>query len=130
MKALKAIYLSILFYLAKGWFTIRRAIVGALVRLKVKLQRQSLREAIHGADQDKAQTGRKNMVVYNTASGQYEPWQKQLLKAAARSGKNKSNKALTEGRKRELAKQRRKKRRILDTEKVHRIEKRSLYVTD
>jgi hypothetical protein len=127
MKALKALYLSVLFYAAKGWFTIRRAIVGALVRLKVKLQRQSLREAIHGADQDKAQTGRKNMVVYNTASGQYEPWQKRLLKLAARKDKNTSNKAHTPGRKKMMQKRR---RRILDTEKVHRIEKRSLYVTD
>lgn len=129
MKSLKAIGLTVLFYLTKWVYQVRRSIVGALVRFKVKLQRQSLREAIHEADADKEKTGRKNMVVYNHASGQYEPWQKRLLKAAARSGKNKSNKALTEGRKRELAKQRRQKR-LLDSEKVHRIEKRSLYVTD
>src|SRR4051812_39496238 len=78
---------------------IRNQVVKYLIRLRSKLHIRSLRTAINGADKDKDLTGRKNMVVFNTASGEYEPLQKRLLKNAARAGKNKSNKAMTPGRK-------------------------------
>jgi hypothetical protein len=122
MKSLKAIYLTVLFYLTKWVYQVRRSIVRALVRFKMKLQHQSLRAAIHDADQDKEKTGRKNMVVYNTASGQYEPIQKKLLKRAATA---KEQPAAKNGWRVPKAR----KKTAITPEKVHRIEKRSLYVT-
>lgn len=105
----------------------RLPILRWLMRLRAKLQIHSLRKAIKDADTDKESTGRKNMVVFNKHSGKYEPLQKRLLKAAAKSGKNKSNKAMTEGRIKML---RTKKPRVFDTDRVKQIEKKSLYVTD
>lgn len=104
----------------------RKRILGWLIRLRSKLQIRSLREAIGEADKNKADTGRKNMVVFNTVSGKYEPLQKRLLKAAANSGKNKNNAAMTDGRKR----MKRKKVRIVEHSGVKNIEKKSLYVTN
>ncbi len=88
----------------------------------------SLREAIHDADKDKLKTDRKNMVVYNTASGKFEPMQKRVLKSIAQHGKNKNNGALTDGRKWAQRNQP-KKRRVIDTDRVKIIEDKSLYVT-
>jgi hypothetical protein len=105
---------------------IRNRILTFLLRLRGQLRIRSLRQAIGDADKDKDQTGRKNMVVFNTASGEYEPIQKRLLKAASRSGKNKSNKAMTPGRMKMMKKQ---KARVLSIARVHTIEKKSLYVT-
>jgi hypothetical protein len=107
------------------WGKVR--LIRYLLRLRAKLQISSLKEAIHDADKDKEKTGRKNMVVFNTTSGKYEPVQKKLLKAATRVGKNKSNKALTEGRKRMLKQTR---ERAFTNERVKQIEKKSLYVTN
>jgi hypothetical protein len=89
--------------------------------LRAKLQIGSLREAIGGADKDKEKTGRKNMVVFNAHSGKYEPIQKKLLKAHANSTKNKSNKAMTEGRKKMMEKK--KPARVIDIDKVKRESK-------
>lgn len=103
-------------------------IVRKLLEMRARLQIRSLGVAIGEADKDKGKTGRKNMVVFNTVSGKYEPIQKKILKRAAEKDKNNSNKAMTEGRKRELAKQKRKKR-IIDHDRAKRIEEKSLYVT-
>jgi hypothetical protein len=105
---------------------IRNQVVKYLIRLRSKLHIRSLRTAINGADKDKDLTGRKNMVVFNTASGEYEPLQKRLLKNAARAGKNKSNKAMTPGRKKMMKVR---KKRILDPHRINQIENKSLYVT-
>lgn len=96
-----------------------------LLKLRARLQIRSLRTAIEDADTDKADTGRKNMVVFNTASGKFEPLTKKLLKTAEKAGKNKSNAQQTAYRKK--YKQGRKK--ILG-EDVKTIEKKSLYVTN
>lgn len=96
--------------------------------LKGRLMIVSLRGAIKKADQDKKKTGRKNMVVFNRASGELEPVQKKLLKMAAKMSKNKSNAAMTKGRKRMMTKNKRKKTEF-STERVKQIEKKSLYVT-
>lgn len=95
--------------------------------LRAKLQIQSLRSAIRDADKDKEETGRKNMVVFNTHGGNFEPITKKLLKAVANKNKNKNNGKLTDGRKKFMQK---KKKSEIDTEKVKTIEKKSLYVTN
>lgn len=103
----------------------RKPIVKWLHRLKAKLQLVSLREAIHGADVDKKKTGRKNIVVYNQVKKEFESVQKATLKQIARAGKNKSNKAMTEGR----IKMMKKKKRKMTIDRVKEIEGKSLYVT-
>jgi hypothetical protein len=107
---------------------IRNWIIKKLLAWRAKLQIGSLRVAIGDADKDKEKTGRKNMVVFNTVSGKYEPIQKKILKKAADVGKNKSNKAMTDGRKRVLKLQKHKKR-IIDSYRVKTIEEKSLYIT-
>lgn len=102
----------------------RPAIIKWLYRLRARLHIQSLRQAISDADGDKEQTQRKNMVVYNTAIKEFEPLQKQLLKAAERAGKNKNNAKMTDGRKRVL----KRKKKLLQQD-VKMMEKKSLYVT-
>lgn len=127
MKTVKAIWALVVSACVKWLYRLKAAVVDYLLKVRGRLQIQSLRQAIHGADKDKERTGRKNMVVYNTASGEYEPIQKRLLKNAARATKNKSNRAQTEGARRMQQKRR---KRILDADQVHTIEKKSLYVTD
>jgi hypothetical protein len=98
-------------------------------KIRAKLQIATLRTAIAEADKDKAETARKNMVVFNTLTGQFEPIQKKVLKGLSMATKNKNNGALTEGRKRALRMQK-KKPRYFTSEKVKETEKKSLYVTD
>jgi hypothetical protein len=126
---IKIILAYTLGYLLKPLVWLKRRIIKALLRLRAKLQIGSLREAIVDADKDKAKTGRKNMVVFNTTSGKYEPLQKKLLKTASKAGKNKSNKAMTEGRIK-MMKQQKVKPRLFDSDRVHQIEKKSLYITN
>lgn len=95
--------------------------------LKYKLQIQSLRSAIKEADDDKEETGRKNMVVFNQQGGNFETIQKNLLKRLANKNKNKNNAKMTEGRKKFMQK---KKKTYITTDKVKTIEKKSLYVTE
>jgi isochorismate hydrolase len=87
----------------------------------------SLRKAISEADKIKAETGRKVMVVFNAHSGEYEPIQKKLLKKVYKNGRNKRNRALTDG----IVKKRRatKKPGLLSHDRLKQIEKRSPYVT-
>lgn len=124
MQLLKNLLALVLLPLA--W--IKKRIIQSLLNLRAKLQISSLREAISDADKDKARTGRKNMVVFNLTSGKYEPVQKKLLKQASQLGKNKSNKAMTDGRRRVLKKQKRKER-VFDADRIRTIEDKSLYVT-
>lgn len=97
-----------------------------LLRMRGKLFVGSLRNAINEADKDKKQTGRKNIVVFNTESESFEPAQKRLLKFLASKGKNKNNAKKTDGRKK-FAKPLKRK---LDHDQVSIIEKKSLYVTN
>jgi hypothetical protein len=105
----------------------RKPVSRWLIKIRAKLQIHSLREAIADADHDKQTTGRKNMVVFNQSSGKFEPLQKRLLKIASNNTRNKSNKAMTEGRKKMMQK---KKTRVFDNNRVKQIEKKSLYVTN
>ena len=102
----------------------RMRILKWLLNLRMKLKIQSLRSAIAGADSDKSKTNRKNMVVFNTVSGAYEPLQKRLLKTAERVSKKKNNAKMTDYRK----KRRPKNKRILNMP-VKELEEKSLYVT-
>ena len=97
-----------------------------LHRWNTKLQFASLRTAIHDADKNKIETGRKNIVVFNTSQSVFEPVQKKTLKAIANNMKNKSNKAMTPGRKKMMKKH----KRPVDIHRVKQIEKKSLYVTE
>jgi hypothetical protein len=117
---------QILFWLSAPFRWIRVKIIQFLLRKRAKLQMGTLRHAIHDADDNKKETGRKNMVVFNTHSGHFEPMQKKLLKQVAKAGKNKSNKAMTDGRKKMMKK---KPARVIDMERVKHIEEKSLYVT-
>lgn len=103
----------------------RMKILQWLLRLRARLRIQSLRGAIQEADKDKAETKRKNMVVFNTASGKYEPFQKQLLKNVQMAGKNKNNAKMTEGR----LKFKKTKKKLL-IQDVRTMEEKSLYVTN
>lgn len=103
----------------------KKQIRKGLYRLKTKIQFQSLREAIHDADKDKGKTGRKNIVVYNTTQSAFEPIQKRQLKAVANYRKNKSNKAMTPGRKKMM----KQNTRMISMSRVKNIESKSLYVT-
>lgn len=119
-------YLAIiLFFLVAPFYWAKRNLVMYLLRLRAKLRISSLREAINEADKDKSTTGRKNIVVFNTTSGKYEPVQKRVLKVVSQRTKNKSNKAMTKGR----VKMMKQKVRAFDTERVKQIENKSLYVT-
>lgn len=107
------------------FFIFKKQIRKFLYRLKTKLQFQSLRTAIHDADKDKGKTGRKNIVVYNTSTSNFEPVQKKQLKAIANRTKNKSNKAMTDGRKKMM----KQTSRPVSMHRVKNIESKSLYVT-
>jgi hypothetical protein len=120
-KILRSLSLLVTFFTA--WL-IRKAL-----KLRAKYQISSLKEAIGDADKDKQVTGRKNIVVFNAFSGKYEPIQKKLLKNVAKAGRNTSNKAMTDGRKRVLQQQKHKKK-FMDQGRVKAIEKKSLYVTE
>lgn len=126
IKIKRTFWQRVLYVLMWPWEKFTAWMVKKLLALRAKLQISSLKEAIGLADKDKAKTGRKNMVVFNTVSGKYEPLQKRLLKNAANATKNRSNKAMTEGRKRMMKKR---KARIIDMNRVHQIEDKSLYVT-
>jgi len=93
-----------------------------LSTMAVRLQIRSLRTAINDADKDKAQTGRKNIVVYNTSISSFEPAQKKLLKRLAVS---KVQSKVPAGFRQPKAK----KRSQLTTGKVKQVEDKSLYVT-
>lgn len=128
IKVKRSFWQRVMYVMLWPWKKFTSWLVKKLLSLRAKLQITSLKEAIGLADKDKETTGRKNMVVFNAYSGKYEPFQKKALKAVADRDKNKSNKALTPGRKRELARQKRKKR-IIDQNRVKRMEEKSLYVT-
>lgn len=108
-------------------FLFRNKLIELLHVLRGRLHVQSLREAIHNADKDKEQTGRKNMVVFNTANAEFEPVQKRLLKFLAAKNKQKNNGKRTDGRKKFTKPV---KKRVLTGEKVKQVEKNSLYVTN
>jgi hypothetical protein len=119
---------KILFYcFILPWLAFRQWVVARLIRLQVHLKTSSLRGAIRAADQDKTETGSKNMVVYNTTTGDFEPVRKRLLKYAAKRSKNTSNKAHTPGRKRQMKPG---NTRYFTTDRVRTIEKKSPYVTN
>jgi hypothetical protein len=124
---MKALVKMIVRILLIPFLWIKRLIVKRLLRLRARLQMGTLRQAIHDADDDKKNTGRKNMVIFNSTSGKFEPLQKKMLKSAANLTKNKSNKAMTEGRKKMMKKK--KISRVINTQRVKQIEKKSLYVT-
>lgn len=128
IKIKRSFWQQVVYVLLWPWKKFTAWLVKKALALRAKLQISSLKEAIGEADKDKEKTGRKNMVVFNAHSGKYEPLQKKALKTVANATKNKSNKALTDGRRRVLQQTKRKKR-IIDTDRVKTIEEKSLYVT-
>ena len=117
-------------------FLFKKQIVAWLHRLRGRLHIQSLRKAIIDADKDKEKTGRKNMVVMNTASGAFEPVQKRLLKFLSQKNKGdgdtgrvkvrrRNGRVKVVGRKKAKA-----VNKTITPERVHQIEKKSLYVTN
>jgi hypothetical protein len=127
MKIIKRILAFITIVLLVPLFKARLWIIKKLLQLRAKLQIGSLRDAIGDADKNKETTGRKNMVVFNTTSGKYEPIQKKQLKVIAKVSKNKSNKSMTPGR---VKMMKASKPRVIDTNRIKNIEKKSLYVTN
>lgn len=85
----------------------------------------SLRGAIHGADADKAETDKKNIVILNSTTNEFEPVRKVVLKRIAAANRNTNNAAQTKFRKRNPSG----KARKLDPARISKIEKASLYVT-
>lgn len=105
---------------------IRTLLANRLVKLRSKLRMNSLREAIGKADDNKAKTGRKNIVVFNNHSGAYEPLQKKLMKTAHQVQKGKGQPAQTKYRKKHPTKI---KPSRFTNARVHQLEKKSAYVT-
>lgn len=103
----------------------RMKVLQWVMNLRSILRIRSLRVAIKDADKDKEDTKRKNMVLFNTHSGEYEPLQKKLLKHIERKSKNKNNAKQTPGRKKFAQR----KKKILNSS-VNEIQKKSLYVTE
>mgnify|MGYP000897041550 CR=1 FL=1 len=101
----------------------RGKIVQWLFQLRAKLKLQSLRQAIADADKDKAETKRKNMVVFNTTTGTFEPVQKKLLKKIANG---KKQEAVPNG----FRQKRATKSKYITKSKVREVEKKSLYITN
>ena len=103
-----------------------------LYKMQVRIKFSTVRTAIKEADADKAATDRKNIVVFNPVSQQYEPMQKRLMKFLSRHGINgkggrkTNNAAKTKYRLRNQQGGRRK----MKPGSVHVIEKESLYVTN
>lgn len=125
--------MSIYFIIAASMLTIiilirvfRVRIIRWLLKVRAQLKLRSLGKAIQAADDEKARTRRKAMVVYNSHSGEFEPITKRLLKAAERAGKSKGSAAKTKYRKRHQPAQ---KKKYL-TETVTNIEKKAPYVTN
>lgn len=115
---------TVIVSIATALYIARFKIRNYLHHLSIKMQLGTLRTAIHDADDDKAKSKRKNIVVFNTDSKSFEPVQKRLLKFVA---KNKVQKEVPDGYRRPAAY--RKKKRPLDLNRVKEIEKESLYVT-
>lgn len=94
-----------------------------LIQLRAKLQIRSLRTAIADADKDKKETNRKNLVVFNTVSGKFEPLQKKMLKRMAAI---KEQPKVLNGYKQQKAV----KKYNITGDKVKVVEKKSLYSTN
>lgn len=124
-----ALIISIGILLSAGiaLFIFRNSIRKWAYQKKTTMQLGTLRGAIHAADDDKEATGRKNLVIFNSTAGSFEPIQKKQLKAITKFGKNTNNKAMTEGRKKMMST---KKRRSVSVARSKQIEKSSLYVTN
>lgn len=117
------IALSILGINAALLLLFRNKIRMRVIRLSHKLKMQTLRQAINDADKDKAKTGRKNIVVYDTDTQEYRTTQKKLLKSAANA---KERLATPNGFRRPPAK----KLTPLSHERVRTIERKSPYATN
>ena len=125
------VYISIgvaLIFLILVWM-FKKSVIKWLHSLRAKLMLGSLREAIHKADANKEETGRKNIVVYNTTNKEFEPIQKKQLKTVANGLKNKNNAAMTKGRKRNIKLNGQGKTRFITPERIKQTEEKSLYVT-
>jgi len=120
MQTLIIISVVIIFFIT-AWMC-KKQLVKVLLKLKGKLHIQSLRTAINDADADKEKTDRKNLVVFNTSTGEFEPVQKRMLKGIA---KMKSQNKVPAGFRQPKAV----KKSALTLQKVKHVENKSLYVT-
>lgn len=118
---------GIFFIAAIAVYVYKNKIRKFLYKLSMRLQLSTLRGAIHSADANKEKNDRKNMVIFNSVSKEYEAIEKRTLKRIADKNKQKSNAALTKFRKKNGGAPA--KKRILDSERVKIIEEKSPYVT-
>lgn len=110
------------------WLLISRnkiAIRNYLHKKSFGLTMHTLRPAIHAADADKEATDKKNIVILNTLTNEFEPVQKVVLKRIAAKNRNTNNAAQTKYRKRNQSGGARK----FDPSRISKIEKASVYVT-
>jgi hypothetical protein len=105
---------------------IRATVIDRALRLRARLRFHSLGEAIQEADDNKKDTGRKSMVLFNHHTGKYESIEKKLLKNAKKRHKIKGQPKQTEFRK--SRKRNVKPGRFTDT-RIKSLEKRAPYVT-
>lgn len=117
-------------------FLFKKQITAYMYRLRGKLHVLSLKQAIIDADDDKKNTGRKNMVVMNVVSGSFEPLQKRLLKFLSQKNKGDGDTGRVKvrrknGRVKVVGRKKPKQiNKTVTSERVHQIEKKSLYVTN
>jgi hypothetical protein len=97
-----------------------------LVKLRSRLRMDSLREAIGAADQNKAENGRKNMVVFNNYSGAYEAVEKRKLKLVRQKHVVKGQPKQTDYRK---SRKKNVKPGRFTNDRIHQLENKSAYVT-
>jgi hypothetical protein len=120
MRLVRLLKLIVRMVVINPWRSLRIRIIRWLFRLRGRLRKESLRDAIDQADSIKKKTGRKAMVVFNNYSGKYEPLQKRHLKGIVRKATVKSSKTTSRSKK---------KKRVINHSRVKQIENRSLYVT-
>ncbi len=99
-------------------------LINSMLKLRARCQMASMREAIQAADRIHKDTGKKVLVVYNKATQQWEPIEKQLLKMA-----HKRMKAITANDKRKRNKADMSKSSGMKYDRVKTIEKKSVYAT-
>ena len=113
----------------------RRPLISYFSQLRGKLHVQSLRKAIISADKDKAKTGRKNIVVFNSTSGSFEPVQKRLLKFLGERNKKQSDGVRKKVRKKNgkvvkvVVRKKKQPAGEINTGRIKEAEQKSLYVT-
>lgn len=123
---MKNLIKNIVTFFKKGWNNIQMFLFKRLLKLRSKLRLASLREAIEKADENKSRNGRKNIVVFNNVSGNFEPIEKRAMKRLKSKHQGNGSPKQTDYRKK---RQKNLKPSRFTNELIHHLENKSAYVT-